>query len=154
MLDPDWLLDSARAKPRPGRPNQTMLKRSISNLYYALFHEFCRQVANLHVGSAPATQRGERYALVYRSLDHGRMKNHFSAISKGRNASTKFQALAQIFIDLQDARHKADYDPRAIFSSAELRTMVQRVEWALAALREAFPEKELLLTKLIARDRP
>ena len=154
MLDPDWLLESARAKSKPGRPNQTMLKRSISNLYYALFHEFCRQVANLHVGSAPATQRTERYALIYRSLDHGRMKNYFSGTSKSRSVSARVTTLAQIFIDLLDARHKADYDPRAGFSRAELRTMAQRAEWALAALRETFPEKELLLTKLIARDRP
>jgi hypothetical protein len=154
MLDPDWLLESARLKPRPGRPNQTMLKRAISNLYYALFHEFCRQVANLHVGSTPATRRSERYVLIYRSLDHGRMKSHLSAILRNKGAAAPIPTLAQSFIDLQDARHKADYDPRAIFSNAELRLLVQRVEWALTTLREAFPEKELLLTKLIARDRP
>lgn len=156
MIDSDWLLESARQvvnEPARGRPHQTMLRRAVSNLYYALFHEVCKQAADLHVGATPATRRSERYALVYRMPEHGRMKSLLRTMQAQTSASAHAQHVASVFVNLQEARHLADYDPRARFRRAEVAFFATDVDLALTALRESFPDKEILLTRVIARER-
>jgi hypothetical protein len=42
--------------------------------------------------------------------------------------------VAQTFVDLQDARHKADYDPLAPFSRTDVVTKIREVERSFARL--------------------
>lgn len=156
MIDSDWLVETVRRSLRelpPGRPHQTMLRRAISNLYYALFHEICRQTADLHVGSSPNARKSDRYALIYRLPDHSRMKTVFKTVQNSASSSLDARRVAAVFIDLQEARHRADYDPRARFRRAEVEFSWVDVELALHSLRRAFADKDIILTRLIARDR-
>lgn len=156
MIDSDWHLETVRRSLRelaPGRPHQTMLRRAISSLYYALFHEICRQTADLHVGSSPLARKSDRYTLIYRLPEHGRMRSVFKAVQSSASSSIDAQRVAAVFIDLQEARHRADYDPRARFRRAEVAFSLVGVELALHALRSAFADKDIILTRVIARDR-
>ncbi len=150
MIDPDWLPQSTRHPRGPGRPNQTDLRRSISNLYYSLIHEVCRQKADLHIGASARTRNSERYRLIYRSVDHRQAKTVFADLAKKGSPGSVAATLGQVFVDLQDARHGADYDPHARFFSAQVEAFALDVAWALPAIRASFPEKKVTLTKLIA----
>lgn len=151
MIDPDWLLRSARDPRGPGRPNQTDLRRSIFNLYYSLFHEVCRQTADLHVGASAAVRGSQRYRLIYRSIDHRQAKSVFADLAKYGSPGSVAATLGQVFVDLQDARHEADYDPHARYFRAQVEAFALDVAWALPAIRASFPEKKVTLTRLIAR---
>jgi len=62
---------------------------------------------------------------------------------------------AASFMDLQDTRHKADYDPSAPVTLSEAKAAIERAEGALqrfGAAPEA--EKRLFLTLLHFRPRP
>jgi uncharacterized protein (UPF0332 family) len=121
------------AKASPMRPRQADLKRSVSTAYYALFHALAKDAADLLVGGGPA--RADRaWVQVYRALEHGFAKN---ACKEARNLGFPVQIIdcANEFIDLQEVRHAADYDPEARFSRAEALDWVARAEAAIAKLR-------------------
>ena len=63
--------------------------------------------------------------------DKVRRSLHRSAISSD---ITRF---AEIFPDLQAARHRADYDPRTVFSVSEVSALIQEAETAIAAFDRA-----------------
>ena len=101
----------------PRRPRQASLRRAVSASYYALFH--------LLNGSAAATiapnVTDEVNHRIQRWFDHSEMKKicgRFLAVQLsnpllsliGSNASPELQIVARTFIELQDARHNADYD--------------------------------------------
>lgn len=74
ILSPEHLLDQADRLivPPAGAPRQADLRRAISNAYYSLFHAVATAAADDFVGR---TKRSSpRYALVYRSIDHGSLR--------------------------------------------------------------------------------
>jgi hypothetical protein len=154
MIDPDYLLWRSHEElthREPGAPNQTFLRRAISEFYYALFHEICRQVADLHVG---ATLRKDiRYALVYRSLDHTRAKDVCRRVVADKGASAEVASVAIAFISLQEARHQADYNPVPRFRVSEAHAHFLDAEGAIITLRAGFVDKAPFLTRLLARER-
>ena len=68
------LLEQAQhlAQREPKRPKQASLRRAVSTAYYALFHRVLRAAAERFMGAGQQATAG--YALLYRSFDHGYMK--------------------------------------------------------------------------------
>jgi hypothetical protein len=154
MIDPEFLLkrvgDQLNGR-EPGAPSRTMLRRAVSDLYYAIFHEICRQIADLHVGVG--LRRDDRYALIYRALEHGRAKDVLRRVALDSNASNAARMIADAFMRLQEQRHKADYDPRSELKLSQVRDLLQIASDAIAFLRRDFADKALLLTRLLVRER-
>lgn len=154
MIDPDYLLWRSHEElthREPGAPNQTFLRRAASEFYYALFHELCRQIADQHVGAS--FRRDPRYVLVYRSLDHGRAKDVCKRVAGDPNASVQSVEVAIAFINLQEARHQADYNPTPRFRVSETHALFLAAEGAIETLRGVFNDKAFFLTRLLVRDR-
>jgi hypothetical protein len=137
MSFPADLLDQARflARKEPRRPLQASLRRSISSAYYALFHFFCEESAKLIVGAGPA-DRALR-DLARRAVAHGKLKavcaefdkpTPKTAILKGFWSHTAgsdpigivgdsdFAVICPALRNLQDLRHRADYDFSCAFT--------------------------------------
>lgn len=154
MIDPDYLLWRSHEELThrvPGAPNQTFLRRAVSEFYYALFHEICRQIADQHVGAT--LRRDPRYTLIYRSLDHGRAKDVCKKVASDRAFGAETVEIAIAFVTLQDARHQADYNPAPRFRVSEVHAHFLDAEAAIDELRAGFSDKALLLTRLLARER-
>ncbi|HTX37316.1 MAG TPA: hypothetical protein VME43_19950, partial [Bryobacteraceae bacterium] len=82
------------------RPKQVNLRRAISAAYYAMFH--------LLISSAVNNWRIERQrADLGRAFQHGTMKG---ACRSMVSPSPDLKIVAKTFIDLQQNRHRADYD--------------------------------------------
>lgn len=140
------LLDQAShlATREPRRPKQASLRRAVSAAYYALFHYLIERAALQMVsGQNAAAIR----ATLSRAFAHGAMKETSKSFSKGMGklppvvqtalAGTVFPpdlaVVAQTFVELQEARHAADYDLAQPVIRQDALNLVARVQSALAS---------------------
>ncbi len=120
--NPEHLLEQAERlaiPPTSGRPRQVDLRRAVSAAYYAVFHFVATAAANEVVRAADRATK--RYALVYRSLDHRRLREiceearkqtlplRYAEFAPPGGFGRNIQAFSIATIDLQKGRHAADY---------------------------------------------
>jgi ATP phosphoribosyltransferase regulatory subunit HisZ len=123
------------------------LRRAISAAYYAAFHATLAAAADLYVGAI--NRASNRYALVYRSVDHKELRELCSKV-RGSNLSGKLaqyiptggfdaniRALAQALLELQEKRLDADYNPSIRVRSSDARLAVGTARNALSRLKTA-----------------
>ncbi|MDP4023802.1 hypothetical protein Q8W71_14300 [Methylobacterium sp. NEAU 140] len=147
MLEPADLLGVARTLASGATPSDAAHRRAISTAYYALFHAALRTAAERFIGR----DEGETaaYALLYRGFAHGRMRDVCVAIEKPHLApryakllrrprvSQEMRTFASAFVDLQQRRHTADYDPQAELGRADAADACDSAELAMTALARA-----------------
>jgi hypothetical protein len=82
ILNPARLFDQADglAGSGIGRPRQVDIRRAISASYYGLFHAVVTAAADLMIGQNNRSQ--PRYGLVYRSIDHNRLREFCKDVQK------------------------------------------------------------------------
>lgn len=146
------------------KPKQANLRRAVSAAYYALFHHLIDQSSRFLV-SGP--QREALRHQLARSFDHGQMRRTaqmFASPSQSGNAwravlgVAPFAALndvASAFMELQEARHEADYDLARSFTGGEVEALVARTKAAFtswASVAGSF-EAEVFLVALLAKGR-
>ena len=112
------------AQPAPGA-----IRRAISTAYYAAFHALTASNADALIGPAHDQLTAEAWIRVYRGLNH----NHAKAqLQQNRaNLSADAQIFADLFCDLQNERHNADYNPRAILTARTATTWLNNAEAAI-----------------------
>ena len=148
MPDPTDLLAVARlllsAKPAP--PSEAQLRRAASTAYYALFHKASRAAAERFMGPGRGSSAG--YALLYRGLNHGRMRDVCKALDVPRlkdpwkrQLGKDARGFAADFVALQEARHSADYDPKAEFSPSGVSALIEAADNGLAAFDRIAPDE-------------
>ena len=134
--DHDLIVTARRlARANPRRPRQANLKRAVSTAYYATFHALARLCADLIIGVGADRSR-PAWRQVYRALDHGFARN---ACSQAGNLGflADVQDFANSFVQLQEERHRADYDPDARYSRAEAQLLISNAEQAISGLRRS-----------------
>ncbi|HWU14788.1 MAG TPA: hypothetical protein VN157_12345 [Caulobacter sp.] len=167
MIDPLRLLviaDDLAGRTKIGAPNQTSLRRAVSTAYYALFHHLLQSGADALVGKR--SRKTARYALIYRSFDHGRMKQICQAVDRPMLAEREKIALgspsirqelrdvAGIFVQLQQQRHWADYSPTGKISRSDAIDLVNQAEFAAKQLNACPTEQRKdFLTLLMTSSR-
>jgi hypothetical protein len=131
------LLDAARhlAQASPRRAAQPHLKRAASTAYYAVFDALARECADLFVGTGGA-RHTTAWIQVYRALDHGFAKNACQH-ARDLGMSTGITAFANSFAMLQEERYRADYNPAARFSRAEVIALIDEAGAAIRSLHSA-----------------
>jgi hypothetical protein len=143
----------------PGRPRAVLLRRAISNAYYALFHHV-NQTAAAHL--LPNGTRQEQLALT-RSFNHQSTKEICEWVAGRRGnpprhckdmirtlQSSSIVGVADAFCDLQEARHRADYDHLAPFSKATALLHLADAQRAIQLLGSAPDEERDAFLSLIA----
>ena len=122
------------------RPRQASLRRSVSSSYYALFHLLTAE-ASILVGPNLALNATHR---IQRWFEHGDMKRVCGMFSVptaprqltailGEPISGDMQMVAQSFIQLQEARHDADYDLATTWTRLTAQQYAQVARNAFAA---------------------
>lgn len=132
----DGHLAVARRLAATKRPSQSEIRRSISSSYYAVFHALARTCANSLVGRTPSQRPNKAWVEVYRGLNHGICKK---ACEQANDVAFPdcIKAFADTFQQLQEQRHKADYDPNTRFSKAQAETWYEIARLSIASLRSA-----------------
>jgi hypothetical protein len=150
VLNPEHLLDQADRLATPiagGAPRQADLRRAISTAYYAVFHGILIAAADDFIGRS--LRASERYALLYRSVDHRVLRALCEDIPKSTlppkyapyspigGFDSDIVAVASAVVELQEKRHAADYDPRLFVSASDASLAVSTARIALARLKSA-----------------
>lgn len=136
----DLLVQAARlARHEPMRPRQASLRRAISSAYYALFHLLTGAAASL---VTPRSLQGLDLS-VRRTFEHAAMKDLCKGFAAGNvpvplqthvanQLDPDLRLVADAFIELQQARHQADYDLGRPQTRSEALRLVQVAQDAFA----------------------
>jgi hypothetical protein len=155
--NPEHLLEQAE-KLIYARPRQVDLRRAISTVYYALFHAIMTETADVVVGAG--SRATERYGLVYRSVDHRRLRELREGIQRSsvRDRYKRFEpsggftiaikGFAATVLEFQRKRHAADYDPLARFKT-ETQLDIAGGKAALAQFRAVGDEEWQIFVSLL-----
>jgi uncharacterized protein (UPF0332 family) len=160
----DDLLEQARhlCSKEPRRPKQASLRRAVSSAYYALFHKLVFEATHRFIRLA---DRAELRQCLGRAFGHADMKDvsvqfakgtvspKLSAGLKGRQVQPELRRIAVAFVDLQQARHEADYDSARLFRRREVVSLIDEAEQSFAdwqAVRES-PQADTYLLALLAQ---
>lgn len=157
------LLEQARhlAKRERKRPKQASLRRAVSAAYYALFHLLVREATELFLSGNAREPLRQRLARVF---SHADMKD----ASKAYNVKPSKKKLAAVlaglpatqpelldvagaFVELQEARHQADYNTEKAFTRSESNDLIDQAEQAFAdwkQIRKTLPADAYLVTLL------
>lgn len=152
--------DELSRPPAAGAPRQVNLRRAISAAYYGVFHYLLASVADEFVGVGG---RGTpRYALVYRSIDHGAVRE-LCAEAKKQSMPAKYakyvpggafglelQTFAGAFLELQERRHSADYDPSVRIKLSDARLAIATARSAVAQYGGADEDQRKRFLTLLA----
>ena len=107
-----------------------------------------------------------RYALVYRSIDHKTLKDACDEAKKQTPSSNyapffppggfdpNIQAFSTAAIELQQKRHRADYNPQARFRTSDAQLAVSTARNAVNRFRAANEEHRKLFLTLLVCPRP
>lgn len=166
MSLPKELLDQARhlITKEPRRPRQASLRRGVSAAYYALFHELTDASSRFLISGTGPGRRELRQALR-RSYVHGDMKSVSNSFAGGTPPqlwqpaagviSGDLRKVAETFVELQEARHEADYDHARAWTRQEAIDLVRRAEQAFEAWHRAIAGRDAAayLVALLARSR-
>lgn len=147
------------ASREPKRPKQASLRRAVSSAYYALFHLMIHDAAAIAAPGLPAGLR----ALVARAMAHQDMKIVCRGFFNGNAAYLKSIApgakkpfrtseippttlsllklplepelvlVTRAFVQLQEARHDADYNMTATLTRSEVLFVTKLAHDAFAA---------------------
>lgn len=115
----------------PGDPHHTHLRRATSAAYYAMFHCLAESCANLIAGEYPRDVSRRAWVQVYRALEHGVVKNRAGNQRIFSRFSSDIKDFAATFVELQDKRNDADYNPFATFSGADVEVDIDGAETAI-----------------------
>lgn len=133
------LLEQARhlAFREPGKPRQASLRRAVSTAYYSLFHFLLHEATNWLFPARPAALR-ERAS---RAFTHFEVKNVCEIFAKEKGGIKDLTAdplerqlaeIAATFVELQDARQRADYDLMQAFDRVQVVGYIDRTRLAIA----------------------
>lgn len=121
------------------RPRQASLRRAISAAYYELFHLLVHEATNRLIGGVA---RAELRHCLGRAFAHADMKSvaqQFAANNVSQKVASGLRRqplqpdlinVASAFVDLQQARHEADYDTARRFTRQEALMLVGQVDQA------------------------
>jgi len=147
----EGLLSVADTLARLDDPTTTARRRAVSSAYYALFHGLVAEAVRRTFGDDPARDE-DRYT-VSRWYNHGEMRTVAQWVIRLSRAETvpngvavllggpppDLVELARAFIQLQEARHEADYDHTATVAEADARAAINTAREALARVPRLDP---------------
>jgi hypothetical protein len=104
----EGLIDVARALVASADGGEAFLRRAVSTAYYALFHAICDVCNQELVGER---NYWDFITPIYRSPGHQSARAFFDRCRSARYFGVAIAEIGEVFVDLQDKRHDADYNP-------------------------------------------
>lgn len=145
------LLDAADTLLAHGKSSGAYRRRAVSTAYYAVFHSLAKTCAE----SLLSEKKTDDYVRIYRALDHGPLKNAFSAVPlKDRDT---FREIGNIVASLQSERHKADYLPptTGVFGRKQARQLVEQARDVVTKIENLNADDRVTLSvNLLFKHRP
>ena len=113
-------------QPPATQPAPAAIRRAISTAYYAMFHALTANNVDVLISPAHNQLTADAWIRIYRGLNHNHAR---SQLQQNRtNLSASAQIFADLFCDLQNERHNADYNPEATFTIQAATTWLDKAE--------------------------
>lgn len=154
MIDPLELIATCYklvSQAADSSPSEGDLRRAISTAYYAVFHTLAASNAELIAGQPQTLMSSYAWERVYRRLDHGRAQNNLRGVTN--QLSPNGANFVQTFIDLQDLRQDADYNPNASITLSRTVNIIERAETAIKDLAQLNEEERRFIAAQSLFDR-
>jgi hypothetical protein len=148
----DRLLDAAEELLEAMPHSAAFRRRAVSTCYYAVFHALAKVCVETLLPSVP--RDSDEYLRVYRSLDHGPLRNAFGQPPIKDHPQLK--GIAPTIIHLQNERHRADYLPpdKNLFSADEVRELADQARLIIREVENLDPaSRRMLATCLLFKER-
>ena len=87
------------------------------------------------IGSTKGARSKHAWRQTYRAVEHGHAKNQCKN-GKIKEFPKDVEDFAALFIEAQEARHRADYDPDSRYTRSEALVLIKRVEEAISAFKK------------------
>ena len=108
------------------QPLPDSLRRAVSAAYYAMFHALANSNADCLAGMPHDPLTEHAWSRSYRGLNRNSARRN---LLQDRNLfSPQVRQFADSFAQLQDQRHRADYNPNRTFSLAQALYWIGRAE--------------------------
>ena len=151
------MLSASRVLITSGHPDaptsQASLRRAISTAYYAMFHALAANNADCIIGPPHNLITEHAWRRVYRGLEHRAAKTLLRSDQHLFSAQTR--QFTNVFGQLQDVRHIADYDPGQLFTWAQADAWISRAEAAITDfMRIGIEERTAVAVQSLIRHRP
>jgi hypothetical protein len=98
----------------------------------------------------------KRYSIIYRAFEHKQMANICRQVAAGNLRNENGQAFhsaildyATTFVELQENRHEADYDPTARMALSDARAAISKARAAIGNLVNAPNNERFLFLTLL-----
>jgi hypothetical protein len=126
------------AKREPRRPKQASLRRAISSAYYALFHLLTSEASRMFMKDERLWKCVNRVYghveinTISKSFAQGDWPKAFDAVKGVFPLPQELKDVARAFVNLQQARHNADYHLAQTFTRSETMDFVDMARKAFA----------------------
>lgn len=146
--DPDDLLRQSDVLVGAVAPTQADLRRAISTACYGVFHFCLTASADMVCGMTSRTAPG--YSLVYRSIDHARLRNLCDQLRRTNPQGVAIVPaagfgliadFARVTVNLYEQRIRADYEPSLNFTANEAKVAISEARQAIAWFRSCDEEQ-------------
>ena len=127
-------------------PTHEHVRRAASNAYYAMFNALAESNAAALVGPHTNPTTAAAWTQIYRGLDHTIARRALQG--NLQDFSAPAQRFTRAFVDLQQIRHSADYDPNAVFTTSDGAMHLDRAESAILGFAQISPDERLHIATL------
>ena len=127
-------------------PTHEHIRRAESSAYYATFHSLAHSNATALIGPPANPTTAAAWSRIYRGLDHTTARRALQ--SNRQDFSTPARHFTDAFVDLQQLRHSADYDPNAVFTAIDGAMHLDRAESAILAFAQITLDERLHIATL------
>jgi uncharacterized protein (UPF0332 family) len=156
------LLEQAQylAYRESGKPRQASLRRAVSAAYYSLFHLLLHEATHLLFPAKPTTLRDR----ARRAFTHSEAKNVCETFARKEGGikdlttqplEQQLSEIAATFVELQEARQRADYDLTQTFERVQVVGYVDDTRFAMAKWEtiKNKPNANVFLAALLVHNR-
>ena len=125
--------------PPATQPDPAAVRRAVSTAYYAALHALTASNAEVLIGRPHDQLTTEAWVRIYRRLDHNHARTQLR--HNRHNFSADARTFADLFVDLQNERHNADYNPLATFTPQTATTWLSKTEAATTDFLRTSPSE-------------
>lgn len=131
------------ANLEPRRPRQSSLRRAVSAAYYSLFHLLIDEATVMMFGRGGSKRRlrdvlargfsHSSMAAACKSFEDGNLPASIASVLSPLPVPADLQTVAALFRQLQEERHRADYNRALPFAKSEVLNLLQDTARAVEA---------------------
>ncbi|MBE9475930.1 MAG: hypothetical protein IME92_02220 [Proteobacteria bacterium] len=127
------------------------LSRAVSTAYYCLYQHLLDDCCLQVFGNQSGLNRARQH--LKRSITHNEIKTKCKGVSEKLDFPPSLVKFANAIVDLQNERHKADYDENRSFNLLEVLAIIAKADHAIKSYNRTEKRHRLAFAVWIIREK-